>query len=156
MLLSLLLTAEFIHCYRMHFQKSLEKIRENVYIESESGQVLCRCPLSHWMITDFCFRSSGLLPNRFRWCDRLERGDMAKCGWANGGVRKWPWKYFSPLKKPAGFAKLRFTRPFSCAMKTSWVSKQCFVRMRLSYSVDAENQGLLIRICNDISCIVGK
>lgn len=80
--------------------------------------------LSFFFIFFFFCRFSALLPNKFRWWGRLEKDDMGKCGWANGGVKKWQSKCFSPQKKPAGSEKQRFTKLFSCDTKTSSVRQQ--------------------------------
>ena len=50
------------------------------------------------------------MPNRFRWSGKSVKADMEKYGWVNGVVKKWQSKYFSPLKKLAGFEKRKSIR----------------------------------------------
>ncbi len=46
---------------------------------------------------------------------------MERCGWADGGEKKWLLKFSSPPRRPVGSERLRFTRPSLWDMRTYWV-----------------------------------
>lgn len=97
----------------------------SVVINSYNNRTrICYCTIFlflHRPLSVSMRRCSVPLQSKSRQCVWLGKADVVRCGWHAGGGRRWRWKCFALVKRPAGSERPKSTRPCLWDMKISCV-----------------------------------